>query len=58
METKKADLFLTYCTNAEYGMIVLKDAPAQAASFARFVLGDEGQAILAKHGFGRGDPAK
>jgi len=81
MESGKADLFLTYCTNAvlaknelpsqqivqipnelnvgaEYGMIVLKDAPAPAANFARFVLGDEGQAILAKHGFGRGDPAK
>jgi molybdate transport system substrate-binding protein len=81
MAAGKADLFLTYCTNAvlaqkevpslqvvqipatlnvgaDYGMIVLKDAPAPAADFARFVLGEAGQAILVKHGFGRGDPAK
>jgi ABC-type molybdate transport system substrate-binding protein len=43
---------------AEYGMVLLKDAPAPAASFVRFVLGDEGQAILTKHGFGPGDPVK
>jgi molybdate transport system substrate-binding protein len=81
MESGKADLFLTYCTNAvlaqkevptlqivqipkqlnvgaDYGMIVLRDAPAPAADFIRFVLGEAGQAMLAKHGFGRGDPAK
>jgi ABC-type molybdate transport system substrate-binding protein len=39
-------------------MIVLKDAPAPAAELAAFVLGEAGQAILMKHGFGRGDPAK
>ena len=43
---------------AEYGMILLKDAPASADGFARFVLGDGGQAMLAKHGFGPGDPVK
>jgi molybdate transport system substrate-binding protein len=78
MDTGKADLFLTYCTNAvlarkdlpslhsvpvpaeldvgaDYGMIVLKDAPGRAADLARFMLGETGQAILMKHGFGRGD---
>jgi molybdate transport system substrate-binding protein len=81
METGRADLFLTYCTNAllarkevpslqiiqipaelnvgaDYGIIVLKDAPAPAHDFARFVLGAPGQAILAQHGFGHGDPAR
>jgi molybdate transport system substrate-binding protein len=81
METGRADLFLTYCTNAllalkempslqiiqipaelnvgaDYGMIVLKDAPAPARDFARFVLGAPGRAILAQHGFGQGDPAR
>ena len=79
MSSGRADIFLTYCTNAvqarkevpalqivqiapelnvgaEYGMIVLKTAPASAALLARFILGEEGQAILVRHGFGRGDP--
>ena len=78
MESGKADLFLTYCTNAvlaqkdvsslqivqpppelsvaaDYGLIVLKDAPPAATSLAQFILGDEGQEIFVKHGFGRGD---
>jgi molybdate transport system substrate-binding protein len=81
MENGKADVFLTYCTNAvlakkdlpalqivpipaelnvgaEYGLIVLKDAPASANTLAQFVLGERGQLILAKHGFGRGNPVK
>lgn len=81
MENGKADVFLTYCTNAvlakkdlpalqivqiaselnvgaEYGMIVLKNAPASATKLAQFILGGEGQAILVKHGFGRGDAVK
>lgn len=81
MENGKADVFLTYCTNAvlatkdlpalqivqiapelnvsaEYGMIVLKDAPASATKLVQFILGEEGQAILVQHGFGRGDPVK
>jgi ABC-type molybdate transport system substrate-binding protein len=81
MEAGKADLFLTYCTNAvlakadvpslqivqipadlnvgaDYAMIELKDSPAAATDLARFILGDEGQAILVKHGFGRGGGAK
>ena len=80
MESGKADVFLTYCTNAvlarkevaslqiveippqlavgaEYGMVVLKDAPAPATLLARYILGEDGQTILVKHGFGRGDPA-
>ena len=78
MASGKADVFLTYCTNAilagkdepalqivqvppeltvgaDYGMIVLKDAPAAATQLAEFILGPDGQAILVKHGFGRGD---
>jgi molybdenum ABC transporter molybdate-binding protein len=78
MASGKADVFLTYCTNAvlaqkevpslqivqipaelnvgaEYGMIVLKDAPMPATLLAHFILGEEGQAILLKHGFGRGN---
>jgi molybdate transport system substrate-binding protein len=77
----KADVFLTYCTNAvlarqdvpgldiveippelnvgaEYEMIVLKDAPAAADLLATFIQGRAGQAILAKYGFGRGDPLR
>jgi ABC-type molybdate transport system substrate-binding protein len=80
MASGKADLFLTYHTNAvlvlkelpslrivpipraldvgaEYGLAVLKGAPAPAALLARFILGDEGQAILACFGFGASDAA-
>jgi molybdenum ABC transporter molybdate-binding protein len=80
MESGKADVFLTYCTNAvlacrevaslqiveippplgvgaEYGMVVLKDAPMSATLLARYILDEDGQSILVKHGFGRGDPA-
>jgi molybdate transport system substrate-binding protein len=80
MESGKADLLLTYCTNAvlakkelptlqivqipddlnvgaEYGMIVLKHAPTAAGELARFMLGEQGQAILMKHGFSRGHSA-
>jgi molybdenum ABC transporter molybdate-binding protein len=80
MESSKADVFLTYCTNAilarkelaslqiveippqlavgaEYGMVVLNGAPAPATLLARYILGEDGQTILVKHGFGRGDPA-
>jgi molybdenum ABC transporter molybdate-binding protein len=75
----KADIFLTYCTNAlaareentalrivqvppglavgaEYGLTVVNGARPQAENFARFILSQPGQAILAKHGFGPGDP--
>jgi hypothetical protein len=37
--------------------IVVKDAPAGAFKLADFILGGEGQAVLAKYGFGQGDPA-
>lgn len=37
---------------AEYGLTVLARAPAAAGRLADFVLGREGQAILARHGFG------
>jgi molybdate transport system substrate-binding protein len=81
MSSGKADLFLTYCTNAvlarkevpslqivqippelnvgaDYGMMVLKDAPMIATALAHFILGDEGQSILVKHRFGRGNPPR
>ena len=40
-----------------YGLIVLKDAPPAAQALAQFILGDQGQAILVKYGFGRRDGA-
>ncbi len=78
MESDKADVFLTYCTNAvlaqkevaalqtidlpkplsvgaDYGMIVMKDAPEAASKLAGFIRGEIGQGILTKYGFGRGD---
>ena len=36
---------------ADYGMIVLKDAPMPATLLAQFILGQEGQSILVKNGF-------
>ena len=78
MGSGKADVFLTYCTNAilahkelaslqivqippelnvgaDYGMIVLKDAPMPATLLAHYILGEEGQSILVRHGFSRGN---
>jgi molybdate transport system substrate-binding protein len=74
MQEDRADLFLTYCTNAvcamaetpelqniqisdmlnvgaEYGLIVLSESE-DARRFAAFILSAEGQAILARFGFG------
>jgi ABC-type molybdate transport system substrate-binding protein len=74
MEESKADIFLTYCTNAvlakkevpklqivhiaselavgaDYGLIVLDGAPVEAWHLAMFILGVEGQKILANYGF-------
>jgi molybdate transport system substrate-binding protein len=71
----RAEIFLTYCTNAlaaqtqypgqkcvmlpaalavgaDYGLTVMKDAPAGALAFAQFILSRPGQTILARHGFG------
>jgi molybdate transport system substrate-binding protein len=78
MSENKADIFLTYCTNAvlakkdtpslkivgipaalavgaNYGMIVLKDAPESAEALATFILGSQAQQILRDYGFGAGD---
>jgi molybdenum ABC transporter molybdate-binding protein len=41
---------------ADYGLTVMQGARPQAENFARFILSQAGQAILAKHGFGPGDP--
>jgi molybdenum ABC transporter molybdate-binding protein len=74
MAEKKADVFLTYCTNAilaqhespglkvvqlpdslavgaDYGLTVLKGASSAAERYAKFILSEPAQAILAKHGF-------
>ena len=40
---------------ADYGLIVLKDAPPAATALAAFIRSDGGKALLAKHGFGAGD---
>jgi len=40
---------------ADYGLTVLKGARPAAAQLAQFILSSDGQAILAKHGFGPGD---
>lgn len=78
MESGKADIFLTYCTNAvlakhevaslsivtipkainvgaDYGLVVMKDAPKVAHDLAAFIRSTGGRAALAKHGFGAGD---
>jgi len=70
----RADIFLTYCTNAviaeaenpgqksvtlpdalavgaDYGLTVMKGAPAGASAFARFILSAPGQKILTGYGF-------
>jgi molybdenum ABC transporter molybdate-binding protein len=75
----KADIFLTYCTNAlaaqkeapalrvvqipallavgaDYGLTVMKSSGPQAGRFAEYILSTRGQGILARHGFGAGDP--
>jgi ABC-type molybdate transport system substrate-binding protein len=80
MESGKADVFLTYCTNAilarkelaslqiidiprelavgaDYGLVVLVGAPATATGLVRYILSEDAQSILVKHGFGRGDAA-
>lgn len=74
MEQGRADVFLTYCTNAvqaraerpelrqvelpaalavgaEYGLTVLREAPLGAWRLAMFILGRDGQTILARYGF-------
>jgi len=36
---------------AEYGLAVMKGAPAGAQAFAQYILSEQGQTILARHGF-------
>lgn len=78
MAANKADVFLTYCTNAvqaksevpslsiveipkalnvgaDYGLIVLKDAPSSAEAFAAFIRSPARRGLLIKYGFGAGD---
>ena len=70
----RADVFLTYCTNAlaavredptlasialpdalavgaEYGLVAMKDASLAGRAFADFLVGPEGQRVLAAAGF-------
>ncbi|MBO6950172.1 MAG: molybdate ABC transporter substrate-binding protein [Rhodospirillales bacterium] len=74
METKKPDIFLTYCTNAvlaqkevgslkivtvpdnlsvgaNYGLTVIKGAPAVAEELAAYILSDKAQKVLRSYGF-------
>ena len=41
--------------SADYGLVVMKDAPASASAFAAYIKSKDGQAILAQNGFGPGD---
>jgi len=41
---------------ADYGLLVLADAPAAAADLARYIVGGRAQAMLRRYGFGPGDP--
>ena len=79
LTSDKADIFLTYCTNAlqakaetpalsivaigkalnvgaDYGLIALRNGPAAAQDLVQYILADKAQAILLRHGFGRGNP--
>jgi len=81
MSQNKADIFLTYCTNAvlaqkdtpslkivevpaalavgaDYGVIVMKDAPADGEDLADFILSPTAQKILRAYGFGVGEDIK
>lgn len=78
MEIGKADIFLTYRTNAllakaevpslsivvipeqlnvaaDYGLVIMKDAPKAAHDLATFIRSEAGKAALNKYGFGAGD---
>lgn len=81
MAEGKADIFLTYCTNAvlakadtpslrivevpqalavgaDYGLVVMADAPETAEALAAFILDPQAQKILRDYGFGVGDDAR
>lgn len=81
MSEKKADIFLTCCTNAvvakkdtpslkivevpmslavgaDYGLIVVDDAPAAAEELADYILGQTAHKVLRDYGFGPGDDIK
>ncbi len=74
MENKRADVFLTYCTNAvlakkevpglqivavpdalsvgaDYGITLIAGASKAAAQLADYILGSDGQKVLARFGF-------
>jgi ABC-type molybdate transport system substrate-binding protein len=40
---------------AEYGLVVLKDAPPPASALADYIRSAKGQGVLARYGFGAGD---
>lgn len=41
----------TLAVGADYGLTVMRDAPATAGLFATYILAEQGQAILDRHGF-------
>jgi ABC-type molybdate transport system substrate-binding protein len=74
----RADIFLTYCTNAlvaqkenpgqqmvalpdtlsvgaDYGLTVINGTAPAASEFADYIMSREGQTILVRHGFARGE---
>ena len=74
MENKRADVFLTYCTNAvlaqkevpglqivtvpdalsvgaDYGITLITGSPKAATQLADYILGPDGQKVLARFGF-------
>ncbi len=48
----------TLNVGADYGLIVLTDAPTAAEDLARYIVAEKAQEILRRHGFGSGDPAQ
>lgn len=40
---------------ADYGLVVLKNAPTEAQTLADYILSEKGQKVLADYGFGRGN---
>jgi len=43
---------------ADYGLIAVRNAPTAAEDLVKYILAEKAQAILLRHGFGSGDPAR
>jgi molybdenum ABC transporter molybdate-binding protein len=51
---QRVDLPDALSVGADYGLTVMNRAPPAARAFAAYILSPDGQAILARHGFARG----